>query len=102
MFWIPTERYKRIVDKTVPTVARGSTTRAFVIPEDLWMGLDSATGIITIPMAFICPDWTLVISDHQAMMNFHIMRMEHICSQSDFDVGSPVWFLLYETFITAN
>lgn len=84
---MPTEYYHTIASaKPVP---RGKKGLAFPIPSKLVNGPGKDT-VITIQMAFICPDWTLVFADHQVMITFHVMLLKELCCAQDFATDSKV------------
>lgn len=84
---MPTEDYHTIVAGT--PVPRGKKSLAFPIPLDLIDG-PAKDAMITIQMAFIRPDWTLVFVDHQCMMAYHVMWLITPCCAQDFVVDSKV------------
>lgn len=89
---MPTNMYKTIVEsKPVP---RGDKSKAFRVPQDLHDGPnDSVT--ITIQMAFVRPDWTLIFADHNSMITFHLMRLRRPFTASEFRPGSKVCVSTY-------
>jgi len=46
--------------------------------------------MVSIQMAIIRPDWTLIFCDHNVMIFFHVMRLSRSCVPSDFQPGSMV------------
>ncbi|KAJ4500573.1 hypothetical protein C8R41DRAFT_810021 [Lentinula lateritia] len=92
-FWILTEKYRTII--SCPTVSRGATGKAFPVPDELLVNCPQRSQVnpllATIPAAFVRPKWTLLFLDHQCFITFHIMRLQHPCSESDFIPSSPLW-----------
>ena len=86
--WIPTKIYSEIV--SAPLQKRGQKSHAYGIPSHLFDGPPSVKGQISIQMAFICPDWTLIFADHNVMISFHVMRLRWPCMEEDFCPGSKV------------
>lgn len=88
-FWMPTSDYRTIVE--APTNSRGKKGKQFIIPKSIYDGPQNH-GIVTIQMAFICPDFTFVFADHNVMVTFHIMCLTLFCVQSDLTPSLMVSF----------
>ena len=71
--WIPTKIYSDIV--SAPLQKRGQKSHAYGIPSHLFDGPPNVKGQISIQMAFIRPDWTLIFADHNVMISFQGMRL---------------------------
>ena len=86
--WIPTSMYHEIVGRKLEK--RGQKSYAYGIPSKFFDGPPGSSGQISIQLAFIRPDWTLIFADHNVMISFHIMYLRFPCQASDFDPGSKV------------
>lgn len=86
--WIPTAMYYEIVN--APLQLRGKKSHAYGIPSHLFDGPPGMNGQISIQLAFIRPDWTLIFADHNVMISFHIMQLRRPCTPSDLRPGSKV------------
>lgn len=87
-FWVPTAQYDTIV--LSPPVNRGEKSKTYNIPPNIWGGLPSVQGQISIQAAFRCPDWTLLFVDHNVMITFHVMALRKPCTRQDLMPGSIV------------
>lgn len=80
--------YQEIVAS--PTYHRNkSGVLAWRIPQHLTTGPQPFI-LITIQLAFIRPDHTLIFVDHNALLSFHIIRRRQSCLSTDFSSNSQV------------
>jgi hypothetical protein len=75
-----------------PLQKRGKKSHAFRIPSHLFDGPPGVDGQISIQLAFIRPDWTLIFADHNVMISFHVMHLRQPCKEEDFYPGSRASF----------
>jgi len=69
---------------------QGQKSYAYGTPSEFFDGPPGSSGQISIQLAFIRPDWTLIFTDHNVMISFHIMRLRLPCKESDFQPSSKV------------
>ena len=87
-FWIPTELYRAIVD--AGPVNRGVKSKTYRIPPEYYRDTNSTAGQVSIQAAMVGPRWTLIFSDHNVMITFHVMALQKPCTRSDFQPNSKV------------
>ena len=80
-------------------VPRGAKSSAFIIPKAYWDGCPSSQRQISILAAFICPDWTFVLVDHNVMLTLHVMALRAPCTTEDLLPGSKV--ILFELLLVS-
>lgn len=73
-----------------PPVNRGKKSKTYNITPELWDGLPSVQGQISIQAAFRCADWTLLFVDHNVMLSFYVMALLNPCTRQDLMPGSRV------------
>jgi hypothetical protein len=71
-------------------VLQGKKIKTFIIPLEIFDGPSGMVGQISIQVAFICPDWTLIFIDHNVMITFYIMALHHPISKADLEPSSRV------------
>ncbi|KAJ7800060.1 hypothetical protein B0H14DRAFT_2901324, partial [Mycena olivaceomarginata] len=73
-FWMPTKMYHDIISQT--PVLRGKKSFSYPIPAKYIDGPKLETDrVILIQAAFIRPNYTLVFTDHNVMIQFHLMHV---------------------------
>ncbi|KAJ3573914.1 hypothetical protein NP233_g2124 [Leucocoprinus birnbaumii] len=91
--WIPTLVYREII--ALPVVHRGQKSWAFEIPKAHWYGPPNAPSLVSIQAAFIRPDWTFILCNHNVMISFHIMALRRPVQLHDLKPGSQLWPYLW-------
>ncbi|PPQ78998.1 hypothetical protein CVT24_012655 [Panaeolus cyanescens] len=94
-FWLPTATYNEIVSQ--PVVNRGSSSHAFPLGPQFYADNRKEGSNISIQAAFIRPDWTLVFCDHNVMISFHIMELQHVSSHTTLSPASEIWPFLWSS-----
>ncbi|KAJ3573001.1 hypothetical protein NP233_g2714 [Leucocoprinus birnbaumii] len=74
-FWVPTAVYRDIT--ALPPVARGEKSKAFQIPSEHWGGPSNVPALVSIQAAFVRPDWTFIICDHNVMIWPYLWSITH-------------------------
>ncbi|KAJ7443076.1 hypothetical protein B0H11DRAFT_1932063 [Mycena galericulata] len=91
-FWMPTAWYKQITSRA--PVPRGKKSMAFLIPDELIDGPGTGRKI-SIQAAFIRPEYTFIFSDHNVMIQFHLMQFARSFFPVHLAPGSSVWPALW-------
>ena len=103
---MPTELYYAIVD--AGPVNRGLKSQTYCIPPEYYCQANSTVGQVSIQAALVGPRWTLIFSDHNVMITFHVMALHKPCTCLDFQPNSKVsfnhiyyWKAMWSRFISA-
>ncbi|KAF8157785.1 hypothetical protein BJ912DRAFT_1070069 [Pholiota molesta] len=92
-FWIPTVQYQTITGRNM--VSRGTKGSAYTVPTEYIFGPSGVNPLLSVQLAFVRPDWTLIMVDHNVLIQFHVMRLRRVCTADDFVTGSPVWLRIW-------
>jgi hypothetical protein len=88
---MPTELYHAIID--AGPVSRGVKSKTYRIPPEYYCNTNPTTASqVSIQAALVGPRWTLIFSDHNVMITFHVMALHKPCTYMDFQPNSKVSF----------
>ncbi|KAI5885432.1 uncharacterized protein SCHCODRAFT_01176814 [Schizophyllum commune H4-8] len=87
-FGMFTSQHNTIISQ--PFIRRGKKSKGFPVPYEYCFGL-TGSPVVTILMALVRPEHSLVFADHNVLMSFHVMRLRKRCSRDDLKPGHPIW-----------
>ncbi len=102
-FWMPTAMYQAIVSGGIQD--HGNKSNCFQVPSQYCTGPLGNNGqcqsaCISVQVAFVSSEWTLVFVDHNVMISFHVMALKRQVPHTEIQPGGKVW--LFHSLVQAS